>query len=64
MAALPTVEIHALKGEKGEKWIINESDFDPKIHTLWSEKPAKAEKEPTPEPPPKRKSKSSDEESE
>jgi hypothetical protein len=34
MPELSTVEIRSTKDES-QKWIINESDYNPDIHTLW-----------------------------
>ena len=45
MSEIPTITI---VGPKGGAMVINESDFDPKIHKLWSDvgasKPASEEK--------------------
>lgn len=55
MPEVPTVEIHSLKNAS-EKWIINESDYDPAVHALWGQSVAvnailevAAEPEPEPE---------------
>jgi len=42
MPEVPTVEIQS-PHDPGVKWIINESDFDPKTHVLWGESGAKVE---------------------